>query len=99
MQIKEARQLLLRATDSGYWIERSCANDFVQVGSDIYTDPAVLEAVEALLQEGLIEQIPTAGQSRSSVGYKRSRQTYAEPALPPRCPSMSEITFRPDGFV
>jgi hypothetical protein len=73
MQIEEARKIILESTKGNDRIERSVENDFVRLNDRDYTDPILLLALEEMLKSEVLEQLPTAGQSRTTVAYRRNR--------------------------
>ena len=72
MTLIEAKVFLLGCTENNERIERASSNGFVFANGEHFEDPIYLEALDHLLREGHIVQIPTPGQSRTTVSYRRS---------------------------
>jgi hypothetical protein len=60
MDINEAKGVLFKGTEGAKRIETGRDNKFVK-------------AFDSLAEAGLIEQLPTAGQVRTTVAYRRGR--------------------------
>ncbi|CAN5392252.1 hypothetical protein BH10CYA1_BH10CYA1_47520 [soil metagenome] len=71
MKLEETKEFLLKCTERSERIERACSNLFVFANGEEFREPIFLQALEELLREGHIVQVPTAGQSRTTVGYRR----------------------------
>lgn len=74
MNLEEAKEFLLGCTTGDARIERACSNEFVFANDIEYREPILLTALDELLQERMIVQIPTPGQSRTTVSYRRATQ-------------------------
>jgi hypothetical protein len=72
MTLEVAKDFLFKSTENNERIERACSNDFVFASGEEFRDPVFLQALEELLKEGHIMQIPTPGQSRTTVSYRRA---------------------------
>jgi hypothetical protein len=72
MTLDATKEFLFKCTESSERIERACSNMFVYANGEEFHEPIFLQALEELLREGHIVQIPTPGQSRTTVSYRRS---------------------------
>ena len=72
MTLEAAKEFLLKCTESSERIERACSNAFVYANGEEFEEPIFLQALEELLKERHIVQIPTPGQSRTTVSYRRA---------------------------
>lgn len=67
MNLEETKEFLFRCTEENERIERACSNAFVYANGEEFREPIFLQALEELLRDGHIVQIPSAGQSRTTV--------------------------------
>lgn len=72
MNLELAKEFLFRCTEGNERIERACSDMFVFANGQEFREPVYRQALEELLGEGHIVQIPTPGQSRTTVGYRRA---------------------------
>ena len=74
MTLEAAKEFLLRSTENEERIERACSNELVFASGQEFKEPEYLQALEELQKEGHIVQIPTPGQSRTTVSYRRTTE-------------------------
>jgi hypothetical protein len=73
MDINEAKGVLFKGTEGAKRIETGRDNKFVTVDGTDSDEPILVKAFDSLAEAGLIEQLPTAGQVRTTVAYRRGR--------------------------
>jgi hypothetical protein len=74
MEIEEAKKVVMDATENGAWIERCHNKHFLRLSGVEETERIYFEALDELHKLGLVVQVPSAGQSRSSVSFRRADQ-------------------------
>jgi hypothetical protein len=73
MYLNEAKKMITESVSNDSWIERSIENDFVRLQNHDNFDPMLLQALAEMLESGELEQIPTSGQCRTAVSYRRPK--------------------------
>jgi hypothetical protein len=72
MTLENIKEFLLKCTEGKERIERACSNRFVFANGEEFREPIYVQALEELLRERHIVQIPTPGQFRTTVSYRRA---------------------------
>ncbi len=72
MNLDEAKALILKRADEGKWIQRAPDNSSITIGDKRFVAPEMIEALELLYQEGLLMQVPSAGQAQTAICFKRA---------------------------
>lgn len=70
MDLQVARDLLLKTISDGKWVQRAPDGKSVNVDGQHYADGVMVDALEALYQEGLVVQVPSAGQAQTGICFK-----------------------------
>jgi hypothetical protein len=74
MTLGNIKEFLFNCTEGRERIERACSNQFVFANGEQFREPIYVQALEELLRERHIVQIPTPGQSRTTVSYRRATE-------------------------
>lgn len=72
MNVEQAMALILNAINEAKWVKRATTGDHVIIDEKVFFETAMLEALERLRREGLIVQVPSAGQAQTAIAFKAS---------------------------
>lgn len=74
MNVDQAKTLILKAIQESKWVKRAPTNDHVIIDEKTFFEPEMLEALESLREEGLIVQVPSAGQAQTAIAFKAAEK-------------------------
>ena len=76
MNMDEIRKEIYDATADGAHVEQCVDKTFVRLEGKEKTEGVYNQALEALHREGALVKVPSAGQSRTTVAYRRSDKPF-----------------------
>ena len=72
MEKEKAKEAIYIATEDGAYVDRCNNKTYVRLAGQECTESIYFEALEELHRDGKLVQVPSSGQSRSSVSFRRA---------------------------